>query len=318
MQSADSSISFVIIGRNEEGSIEQCVESVINTVRLNKIEGCDILYIDSASEDSSIQLVKKHEDVSVYRLEGDYNASIARNVGAALSKGKYLFFIDGDMVLIPENTDAILSLLSKQQDQYLSFNFYDVSESGAVPYYAVSENEYTLNAGGLFLISRDLWDKLGGMRNCFRRSQDLDLALRSARVGVTPLRLSEPIARHHTIPYTDIGRLLKDVADGNYLYRGLLYRLNVFNRYLYSDYLLKEMSLCLLVLSVSLIALAQVYTVLLGYFGIVALKAFARHRISGTRYFGQYLSYLAYDTMTLVGFVSFFPKRKYAIDYVKV
>ena len=85
-------ISFIIIGRNEGWKLTNCLKSVFNTITYNKLDNYEIIYVDSKSTDNSIESVKQFKNVKIFQLTIDYNAAIARNVGANKSKGQVLFF----------------------------------------------------------------------------------------------------------------------------------------------------------------------------------------------------------------------------------
>ena len=119
-------ISFIVIGKNEEKNIEKCINSITNTTIINKIIDYEIIYIDSNSTDNSVQKVSKIKSVDIYQLTGDCNAAIGRNVGASISIGEYLFFIDGDMEINPtfinnvfdENLNLKYNFVSGQFENY--------------------------------------------------------------------------------------------------------------------------------------------------------------------------------------------------------
>ncbi|RLF94872.1 hypothetical protein DRN45_02385, partial [Thermococci archaeon] len=59
----------------------------------NKIE---IIVVDSNSNDQTVNIAKKYADRIIVRKSG---RSEARNIGARISKGKYILFLDSDMIL---------------------------------------------------------------------------------------------------------------------------------------------------------------------------------------------------------------------------
>ena len=93
-------ISFIIIGRNVEHTIERCLNGVFNFIEVEKIDRSEVIYVDSDSYDRSLELASKTQ-ARVLHLKGKLNAAIGRNVGAEHAKGDILFFIDGDMELLP-------------------------------------------------------------------------------------------------------------------------------------------------------------------------------------------------------------------------
>ena len=100
-------ISFIIIGKNEGWKITKCIESIFNTIALNNISNHEIIYVDSESIDDSIERVQFFDSVKIFQIRGDVNAAIARNIGAKEAKGDVLFFIDGDMEIIPGFLESV-------------------------------------------------------------------------------------------------------------------------------------------------------------------------------------------------------------------
>ncbi|MCD4680112.1 MAG: glycosyltransferase, partial [Bacteroidales bacterium] len=94
-------ISFIIIGRNIENTIAKCIESVIRFIGNNNIIEYEIVYVDSESKDKTIEIAKKYP-IKIFQIKGQVNAAIGRNVGAKNAKGDILFFIDGDMEILPD------------------------------------------------------------------------------------------------------------------------------------------------------------------------------------------------------------------------
>ena len=51
-------ISFIVIGRNEGWKLTKCFESIYDTINYNKLINYEIIYVDSASTDDSIDRQK--------------------------------------------------------------------------------------------------------------------------------------------------------------------------------------------------------------------------------------------------------------------
>lgn len=218
-------ISFIIIGRNEGRYIGKCFKSIYETIEYNNITSYEIIYVDSNSSDNSIEVAKNFNGVKIYKLTNVYNAAIARNVGADRSNGDILFFIDGDMEIIPEFLTKVLKN-GKLVYPFISGNVIDhrYDEEGKYLYsvnhnlYISKEDKYSILSGGIFLIERDLWLKVRGMDNNFRRSQDFDFSIKMSKYGFMQKKLKEDIAFHHTIDYRDSNRMWKMLFDGDYAY----------------------------------------------------------------------------------------------------
>ena len=83
-------ISAVILTRNEEKNILDCIES---------LTGFDqIVIVDDNSSDRTIEIAKKinNDGIEVYKRELDGDFSSQRNFGLSKSKNDWVFFIDAD------------------------------------------------------------------------------------------------------------------------------------------------------------------------------------------------------------------------------
>ncbi len=78
----NTGISFIVIGKNEGWKISKCLGSIYSCIEKNKISNYEIIYVDSQSNDDSIERVKKYKEVKIYSIINKTNAAIARNNGA--------------------------------------------------------------------------------------------------------------------------------------------------------------------------------------------------------------------------------------------
>lgn len=89
-------VSIVIPAKNEEDNISACLNEVLNqeTEFLT-----DILVIDSGSTDRTIERIKKHPGVRLHKIPAEtFGHGSTRNLGAELTKGKYIVFLNADAV----------------------------------------------------------------------------------------------------------------------------------------------------------------------------------------------------------------------------
>ena len=230
-------LSFIVIGRNEGWKLTKCFRSVFEIIEKNNLLDCEVIYVDSKSTDDSISRAKHFPKIKIFQITGRYNAAIARNIGAKESKGEVLFFIDGDMEVLPEFVPLVY-----QEKQGLLYDFvsgnwinykYDsdwnpLSQSKARD---LLQDTKEITTGGLFLIKREHWFRIGGMKNKLKSNEDIDLGLRMANKGMLLVRKKEILAVHHTIPYNDKSRMWKQLFMGAQLYRIVLLRDNILNKY---------------------------------------------------------------------------------------
>lgn len=90
-------VSIIIPVYKVEAYIEECIESVIN----QSYPHIEIILVDDAGNDNSIELAEKKLNVtncqwSILKHETNKGPSAARNTGIAAAKGEYLYFLDAD------------------------------------------------------------------------------------------------------------------------------------------------------------------------------------------------------------------------------
>ncbi|MGB3947096.1 MAG: glycosyltransferase [Bacteroidia bacterium] len=232
-------ISFIIIGRNERWKLTKCIDSVYQAIKYNSIDSYEVIYVDSQSSDDSLERAKQNPNTKVFQITGTVNAAIARNIGAKESKGNILFFIDGDMEIeadflphvLNENGDLIYDCVTG----HLNDLCYDTDDNllceltrtydGTLPKYS---QKLTAN-GGIFIIKRECWEKVGGMRTKYRRSQDLDLTIRLNNIGVETIRIPFLITKHHTVDYLNEKRMWKFLFSGDDFYSAVLFKHHLLN-----------------------------------------------------------------------------------------
>ncbi|PMO63056.1 hypothetical protein BCT04_16130 [Vibrio breoganii] len=167
-----SSISFVIIGLNEVENIGKCISSVKDSISRLELGFSEILYVDSQSSDSSIEVAIKNGIDKVYILEGDKSASAARKVGEINSTCDWILFLDADMTLDVNflryvQTDILSCSKNNIPSGYIGKRAeYKVDDSGCV---LVSDNFYSQeirtnlsHIGGALLINKKKLHEVGG------------------------------------------------------------------------------------------------------------------------------------------------------------
>ncbi|WP_415376880.1 glycosyltransferase family 2 protein [Patiriisocius sp. Uisw_017] len=310
-------ISFIVIGRNEGWKLTKCFSSIFKTIEQNSLNAFEVIYVDSKSTDDSIERAKEFKAIKIFQLTGEMNAAIARNVGAKESKGEVLFFIDGDMELLAEFLPQIYSEEKGLIHDFVSgdwenHNYNQYSKFLDKGFYIkLDQDRFEKTTGGLFLINRKKWEIVGGMNPIFKKSQDIDLGLRLAKIGIYLLRKKEISAKHHTIAYLNKNRMWKDLFSFNHLYgRSLLYRRHLFNKQSYSRLLRNDYTLLLLIV-VSLLA-AFMHSVIIFILYILAVLFRGKFKLNKFAYL------IIRDLTVLFGFFFFWPNNGKNTQYIKI
>lgn len=96
-------ISAIIISKNEEDQIKECIDS------LNFVD--EIVVIDNYSEDNTVQIAKQ-SGARVYELQGA-DFSYLRNFAKEKAKNQWLIYVDADERVSPELAKEILNTIDE-------------------------------------------------------------------------------------------------------------------------------------------------------------------------------------------------------------
>ena len=109
------SISIVIPVYNTERYVCQCVDSILK----QSFQDFEIIIIDDASTDASYEIVKqkysKLEKVKILQNASNLRQGLTRNIGMKAAKGKYLYFMDSDDVLLPKGLEHLYTEAEKHR-----------------------------------------------------------------------------------------------------------------------------------------------------------------------------------------------------------
>jgi len=318
-------ISFIIIGRNEGWKLTKCLESVFKTIRQNILSKYEVIYVDSKSTDDSIERAKCFKNIKIIQLTGEINAAIGRNVGAQFAKGDVLFFIDGDMEIMPDFLPKVYSETYGLKYDFVSgqmnYIYYDRNNKyiGEELYYkrCLKKDAVYYTVGGLFLIRRKCWDLVGGMKNKYKKSQDYDLALRLSKENIHLFRKKELIGNTHMISYKDSTRMYMDILNSNNFYpRSLIYREHLFYKHMWPVIIRNDSSLLifLILLLASLFSNNYIFLVIYPFYIIIRIL---KRKRGLKNLFINIPYYILRDLTVIFGFLFFYPKeiKKSEITY---
>jgi glycosyltransferase involved in cell wall biosynthesis len=94
--SVQPALSIVVIGRNEGQRLARCFESI---ARIKTVDVKEVIYVDSASTDSSAELASRYGALSITIHPERPTAAVARNTGWRRAASDLILFLDGDTVL---------------------------------------------------------------------------------------------------------------------------------------------------------------------------------------------------------------------------
>jgi glycosyltransferase involved in cell wall biosynthesis len=296
----------------------------------------EVIYVDSKSTDNSIDRAKQFKNISIYSIIGDFNAAIARNVGAIESKGDVLFFIDGDVEIAIDFLTYVIKdsnrLIHECVAGYLDHMFYNgnwhfierVPEgyNGSLPSKSVKQSV----VGGIFLIERKYWELLGGMKTKFTINEDLDLGLRLTKMGIYITRVPHFMGLHHTIDYRNENRMWNILFSPYLKYPGMLVREHILTMAKAKHTIRRQYTAILFMITIlfSLINIKFVYIIIPVYIVVFLIKVLMNTMNAATNRKNKFLYFFfrigfqfISDLIFWYGFLTFYPKEK-KLEYIKL
>lgn len=190
-------ISIVIIGKNEADNLPNLYQSLCN-VHLEK----EILYIDSASTDNSVEISKKFCDkVCLIENSSQLCASAGRYVGTQEAQYDWILYLDGDMELETEFIDFLNST---------DFLNYDSAIAGFIGYYTYLYNDLSSDTnrllqpknkivphfGGAVLLNKEVTLQAGNWNPSVIANEEIDLYVRIQNLGYSVFGLDKKMVKH--------------------------------------------------------------------------------------------------------------------------
>jgi glycosyltransferase involved in cell wall biosynthesis len=184
-------VSVVITVYNDENYIATAIESILSQT----FQDYELIVVDDGSTDATASILDKYlqtdKRIHVYRIENS-GTTIAANVGLKMANGKYIARLDSDDISFPHRL--------MEQVQYLEENPVVALVGGSLEF--IDENGVQVGVRNIkakdpkkFIYHRNIYqhsdvmfkkeivNKVGGYREKFRNSQDLDLWLRISEIA---------------------------------------------------------------------------------------------------------------------------------------
>lgn len=110
------------------------IDTLLSHLKEQMTDEVEVIVIDDASTDSSMEIISKYEDVfTIISNEENKYISYNRNVGLLHSKGKYVTFVDSDDDIVPDFIEAILERIKSNHDGYFfDYNIINIHKSGEI------------------------------------------------------------------------------------------------------------------------------------------------------------------------------------------
>lgn len=201
-----ATVTVIVTTRNSAGTLEACLRSV----RAQTLPSVELIVVDNASTDRTVEIARRYADNV---QDTGPERSRQRNFGAQLASGKWLVFLDSDMVLQPVNLHECVTVGGSG---YPAVIIPEVSKGQG--YWAACKaleracyvGDDSIEAARFF--AHDLFKQLGGFDEALTGEEDWDLTMRARNSGVAVGRTTVPLIH-------DEGRLsLGETMHAKYYY----------------------------------------------------------------------------------------------------
>jgi len=196
-------VTVIIPNYNGMKFIKDCLDSLKN----QSMEEFDIIVVDNASTDGSIELVEnEYKDVLVKRLDQNYGFCHAVNVGISMTKTEYLILLNNDTRVEYDFVKELYETIDKYKDTFsvaskmLQLNDPDKIDAAGDLYCALgwafslgkdaSKSKYNREAvvfsacGGAAIYRKSMFDQIGYFDELhFSYLEDVDVCYRAKIMG---------------------------------------------------------------------------------------------------------------------------------------
>lgn len=120
-------VSIITPVYNSAPYIGECIESVLSQTHQN----FEMIIVDDCSTDSTLNVVesyqRKNDRIKIIRLLQNAGPAVARNKGIELASGRYMTFLDGDDIWMPNMIQTSIETIKNKNCPFVfaSYKRYD-------------------------------------------------------------------------------------------------------------------------------------------------------------------------------------------------
>ncbi|MGC9203281.1 MAG: glycosyltransferase [Thermoproteota archaeon] len=173
-------VSIIIPTYNSARTLRTCLKSIENqSYSKSKIE---VIVVDKFSIDGTLKIIK---EFGVGLISIKAGRSAARNIGAKMAKGKYILFLDSDMILSPRVIEECVKKM--EEDKSLVGLYIPEKIIGHGFWIKVRDFERSFYNGtpidAVRFLRKDVFFKVGGFDEKLYAGEDWDLDRRIRQMG---------------------------------------------------------------------------------------------------------------------------------------
>lgn len=222
-------VSIVMPAYNSAHFISESIRSV----QEQTFENWELLVIDDASQDGTIEIVKalleKDERIRLHPLPTNQGAGFARNIGIKASEGNYICFLDADDLWKPEKLEVQLDFMDKNNVEVCYASYELINEEGKrlhkmikalvdLPFKKLLKANYVGNLTGIYNAK-----KLGKIYcPLIRKRQDWGLWLLATKKAGNAKGISKPLAYYRMRKHSISGNKWEMLSYNYQVYRKVL------------------------------------------------------------------------------------------------
>lgn len=108
-------LSIIIVSYNTKEFLKGCIESIYKTTKNIKFE---IIVSDNNSTDGTVEVLKKLKTENFQLIENKQNLgfSKANNIGVKKASGRYLLFLNPDIVVYEKTLEGMVKFMDEHED----------------------------------------------------------------------------------------------------------------------------------------------------------------------------------------------------------
>jgi len=176
-------ISIITATYNSQNTLDKFINSIVN----QSYKNFELIIIDGASKDNTIDIIKQHSDhIIKWISEKDNGVYDAWNKGLTYAKGDWITFIGSDDELYHDALENYIDFINNSQEQYdlISSRIHIINDNNDIvrtlgwPWeWKKSRKVFTIAHPGA-LHKKDLFSKFGNFNTMFKICGDYDFLLR--------------------------------------------------------------------------------------------------------------------------------------------